>query len=425
MSIFVDAAKLIGNLVGLGHNFVGPNGPQVNFGSGEYLAANVTSMSADAVGAGLSALPLANNFSGIVNNSLKLRTFAEHFQGDPILWALNIVEVLEWTTGFGPPHEGDDLKAGSEQFAKVFEQLGSAFSDDSWQGAASEAYTKQNKDLQDLAKRMREQDAKLAAKVKDHAEWVTHARSGFAALKGLLITAVIIELIIYATVPAPAGLTAGQTFARTVAVLGVGIAGSMVAILSSMSGHCANEVNFAAVEYGEVAASAQKLAIRLLAAKARVPAAEQSTVSSFEDISAGMPKMSAPPEAPALASVASGGSSAVAGTPETTSTPGFTMPTLAQLTAMSGQAAKLSGHVTPHATLVNQAMGQIQQIAQMAQQGQEATAPAKERAPKEPASAEAALAEAAPAEGAERAPIEAAPVSPEQAHEPIPAQRTM
>ncbi len=82
---------------------------------------------------------------------------------------------------------------------------------------------------------------------------------------------------------------------------------------------------------------------------------------------------------------------------------------------MSGQAAKLSGQLSLHANLVTQAMGQIQQLASMAQQGKGVAVPAKEPAPKEAAPKEAALAGAAPAEAAERAPIEAAAVGAEEA----------
>lgn len=31
-----------------------------------------------------------------------------------------IVEGLEWTTGFGPPYEGDDFEVGSQQFTAVY-----------------------------------------------------------------------------------------------------------------------------------------------------------------------------------------------------------------------------------------------------------------------------------------------------------------
>jgi uncharacterized protein YukE len=408
MSVFAAAARLIGNLVSLGQNAL--NVADYSWVSAEYRAANLTSMSADAAAAGLSAFAVWGPSRGVS----RARAYRELAKTSPILWALTVVEALELTTGLGSPHEGDDLKSGSEQFAKICEQLGSIFPDDSWQGSASQAYAKQNKDLQDLAEKMQKLDSKLAATVKDQAEWVTHARLGFGILKDLLITAFIIEILMRGFV---ATYMAADTFAKVVAVLGIAVAVAMVSDLFARSIQNTQRVNGVAVEYGAVAADAYKLSVRLLAAKAKVPAAEQSTVSSFEDISAGLPKMSAPPQAPGLAGVASGsgqqrpllsalsgegdtrgdGSSEIAGTP---SAPGFTMPTLAQVSAMSGQAAKLSGQLSQHANVVNQAMGQIQQIAQMAQQGKEAAAPAKE----------AALAGAAPAEATERAPIEAAPV---------------
>jgi hypothetical protein len=55
---------------------------------------------------------------------------------------------------------------------------------------------------------------------------------------------------------------------------------------------------------------------------------------------------------------------------ETPATQALTTPTLAQLMHMSGEAAKLSGHAFQHMGLVNQTMGQRQQIASLGQQGQ-------------------------------------------------------
>jgi hypothetical protein len=417
MSIFVDAARLIANLGGLSQNIVGVKDPK---SSGEFRAASITGLAADVPAAGLFGFMRATKDADYQS---KARRYGDAARVSPILLALNIVEGLELTTGFGSPHEGDDLRDGAKQFSKIYEQLGSIFPDDSWQGSASQAYSKQNTDLQGLAKKMQEHDATLAAIVKDHADFLTHTHLVFGILKDALIVGFIIELIIKFSLPQPPlGATPSLTFAKVVAVLGVSIAAGMLGALLGSTTTNADKADTVAAEYGAVAADAYKLSVRLLAAKPEVPAAEQSTVSSFEDISAGMPKMSAPPQAPVSAGVASGsgaerpllsalsgdgdtrgdGSSEIA---ETLSAPGFTMPTLAQVSAMSGQAAKLSGQLSQHANVVNQAMGQIQQIAQMAQQGKEAAAPAKEAAPKE-----AALAGAAPAEAAERAPIEAAPV---------------
>ncbi|AXN43242.1 hypothetical protein NJB1907f44_42420 [Mycobacterium marinum] len=47
----------------------------------------------------------------------------------------------------------------------------------------------------------------------------------------------------------------------------------------------------------------------------------------------------------------------------------FTLPTMAQMGSLPGQAATLSGHASQYANLVNQTMGQLQGVASMAQQG--------------------------------------------------------
>jgi hypothetical protein len=421
-SIFADAARVIVNLGSVGQHFTGVGDPKF---SGENLAADLTSMSAS----GLMGLGLISRWAGraavqpywiksMIDGGARLN------EGDIILSAITVVEVLELTTGFGPPHEGDDLKTGSEQFTKVYEQLGSIFPDDSWQGSASQAYAQQNKDLQDLATKMQELDAKLADVVKDQAAWVTHMRLGLGITKDLLLAAFIVKLFIYAA-PPPAGPAAAHTFSVVVSTLGIAVAVAIISDLLARSIQNTQRVSDVALKYGEVAAGAKESSGVESTEKAKLPVAEQSTVSSFEDISVGMPKMSAPPEAPVLTGVASGGSSVVAGTPEIPSTPGFAMPTLAQLTAMSGQGAKLSGQLSQPANLVSQAMGQVQQLASVAQQGQGAATPAKAPAPKEAAPKEAALAGAAPTEAAERAPIEAAAAGAAEAPEPSPAGRVM
>jgi hypothetical protein len=53
--------------------------------------------------------------------------------------------------------------------------------------------------------------------------------------------------------------------------------------------------------------------------------------------------------------------------PETAATPVLTIPTSAQVTATSEQAAGLSGNIPQRADLLNQKMGQIQQVASMTQ----------------------------------------------------------
>ncbi|WP_025735552.1 EspA/EspE family type VII secretion system effector [Mycobacterium genavense] len=83
--------------------------------------------------------------------------------------------MLELTTGFGPPYEGDDFTAGSEQLTEICAQLKTALPDDTWQGDASEHYAEQVTALSDLAKKIADLDHQLAEITKNQAEWVTHA----------------------------------------------------------------------------------------------------------------------------------------------------------------------------------------------------------------------------------------------------------
>ena len=94
-----------------------------------------------------------------------------------------------------------------------------------------------------------------------------------------------------------------------------------------------------------------------------------------------------------------------------------TMPTLAQVSAMSGQTPKLSGQLSQHANLVNQAVGQMQRLAQMGRQGQGDAAPAEE------AALAGGVEGAGATEGAGRAPIEVAASGAQTAQRPSGARR--
>ncbi len=441
MSVLVDAARLIANLGMLGQEFVGVDSPGF---SGEYLAATASSMAGDGlaatatvgkmIGPRLYQWRLDRMTGGLMTERNEARYKAASDAGkstDLILWTLTIVEVLELTTGFGPPTEGDALKDGSQQFAALHGRLKSALPNiDSWEGSASEAYAGLDQKLQELAQTMATLDLELAAVVKDQADWVTHMRLGFGILKNLLIAAYAIEWAIKLLVPAPGNVAASQTFAITVSALGITIAVGMLTNLCTWSFLNAKKADVVASKYAEAAAGTmQKGSL----AEAEVAEAGQSTVSSFDAISSSMSGMSAVSETPTAASppTANGsgresaplgalsdegetpsgsGAPAAAGVPETPDkapppTPTAPMPTVSQLAQMSGQASKLSGQLSQHANLVNQAMGQIQQLAQMGQQGQGAAAPAEEAARAE--DVESAGADAGTA-GAERAPIDVA-----------------
>jgi hypothetical protein len=112
-------------------------------------------------------------------------------------------------------------------------------------------------------------------------------------------------------------------------------------------------------------------------------------------------------------------------------TPGFTPVSLSQIASTSGQLAQAAGSVFQNSNLVDWAVGSVQQLASMAQQGQEAAAPAENLA--EEATVEGAVPEettlagnvdaagaALGTEGAQRAPIDAGS---QGAPQPNPAER--
>jgi hypothetical protein len=442
MDVFQDAAKLIANLEKVGESYLKSPENTAEFAtSGVGYLGQVSALIGGATGSfhGLEVrLRGPEVQKGLEHYGQTAKDIeAETTQGLLILWASFLVDVLEFTTGFGAPHQGDDLTAGSEQFNKVYEQLGSAFPDDGWQGAASQGYAKQNKDLQDLAKKMQELDAKLAAIAKDHADWVTHIRLGLAILKDLLLAAFVIFWIIMATVPPPGNLTAANTFDKIVACIGAGLAIGMIGTLAGLSAKHGQDAGAVTLEYGGVAESASKLSVGLPAAEPQVPAAEQSTVSSFE----GPKAMAAAPDLATLVSTAQADAALPpqqqafmdALTEDGAAAPALKLPSLKDIGQAAGQVSQMSGQVSQ---MMNQFMGQIQQLASMAPQGK-GPEPAKaaekvaekEAAPKEgatPAAGERAPAEpvAAGAGGAERAPVDVTTGGGEPAQRPNPVERS-
>ena len=415
MSVFLDAARLITSLGSLDAQLIGLDNPNL---SGEYLAASVSSMSADTIAAGFVGYKWFRQ--------AELEGPIGHGEASIILKTLAIVDLLELQTGFGPPCEGDDLKAGSRQFITVYEQLGSAFPDDNWEGAASQAYADRNADQQDRAQTMADLDLQLADIVKNQADWVTQIRLGFGILKDLLIAAFAIELAIKTSVPPPGGVAAAQAFATVVSVAMITNAMGLLTTLLTFSIINAEKADDLTTKYTEVAAGAIPTGAL---AQTEVPAAGQSTVSSVEAICSSMSGPSAMADMPRLASestfaeqrapLSAASPSALMDdgetprddtpgeTPEETTpaTPAFTMPRLTQLMQMSAQASQPMN-------LVNQMIGQVQQLASMAQQGQGAAAPAED--PTHAEDVDGARA-AVGIDGVERGPIELATVGATQA----------
>ncbi|MEE6178173.1 EspA/EspE family type VII secretion system effector [Mycobacterium sp. 050134] len=406
MSIFADAARTLAAIAGLSGQFAGSNLSDRGYSGGyspETIAASLASGGADLgmlakqpiqslVGRGarylnsrgVIKLP-TDNFTGRLyskgaGDSLKFTSI--------ISWTYTVVEMLELTTGFGPAYEGDALKDGSKAFAELSQLLHSAVPDKTWQGSGSEAYAQLSAALQQLAIATAGLDTKLADAVKGHAELVNHMRLGFGLLKDLLFAAMVIEMLI-AFIPAPVGPTVAKAFAIAVAAAGIATATAFIATLVSNSFEAGAEAEDLMNQYNELLyQTGQKGQLTQTSAATSA----ESTVSDFQAISNSMSAGSAPSphafraaegptayrtntEDTALTVTQSKTTTGGAGTSSFT-LPTITLPTLAQVSTMSGQSARISGQLAQHVNLFNQAMGQVQQIAQMAQQNQPAPPPA-------------------------------------------------
>ncbi|OBA71723.1 hypothetical protein A5641_10450 [Mycobacterium sp. 1554424.7] len=382
---------------------------------------------------------------------------------DPILWTIVVVEALEYTLGFGPAYDGEDLKVGSEQFGTVSARLTSAFPGESWQGPASQTYADRNAGQQERAGTLADLDSELAAIIANQADINTDVRLGFGTLKGLLFAAYIVEQLLFAMTPTAS--TAGRTWALTACILGNIAAAAGMATVLTFSYINKNKADGVAGQYQQLADGGTDTSIRPKAA-----AAQASAVSSFEATSSSRSGVSDPADGAGSAGVANrgreqrGALGAVPGAGATSgdATPGdasgsaglraalsgvqgageaaavgaavvaptVRMPTLAEVSAWSGRAATLSGHASQHLNLVNQTMGSVQQITSMSQQTQPASAPAAEETPTEEDPAEAATEKTAGegdgatagtgSETAQRAPVEAAALDIHQTPQPDP-----
>ncbi|CQD17189.1 putative alanine and glycine rich protein [Mycobacterium lentiflavum] len=281
MNVFVDAARLIANLGGIGAQFNGAG--SASYG-GEYIASSVTSMSADALSGGLVGYKMVQQYR--LSQNMSPEELAEMNKGmkdstSLILKTLTVVDLVELMTGFGPPCDGADFAAGSQQLIEISDQLRSALPDDDWQGDASQAYAQQVTTLRTLAQEMAELDRQLADITKNQAEWVTHMRLAFGILKDLLMAAFAIELALKISVPQPAGLALAQTFATTVAVLGIGAASSFVLTLFRYSQDNADKANEMISKYQKLA----PVSTGATPAESHVAAAPRSITPDFAEVS--------------------------------------------------------------------------------------------------------------------------------------------
>ncbi|MEE6176886.1 EspA/EspE family type VII secretion system effector [Mycobacterium sp. 050134] len=309
---------------------------------------------------------------------------------DLISWTYVAVEFLNLTTGFIPPYEGAGLNTGSKTFAELSQLLRSAVPGETWDGSGSDAYAQLSATLQQLAVTAAELDAKFADAVEDQAKWITHYRLGFGLLKDLLVAAMVIEWLLTYLEPGPAGQLKAKAFAVAVAVAGIATATGFIATLVACSFDARAKAEDLTNQYRDLLPQIDQKG-RL--AQPSVANAAESAVSDFEGISNSMSGSAGSAPSPRAFRAAQGPAAyrtntddtAAQTTPSTTTAaagiasfalPTVTMPTLAQVTTMSGQSARISGQLAQHVNLFNQAMGQVQQIAQMAQQNQPAPPPA-------------------------------------------------
>ena len=385
-------------------------------------------------------------------------------KGPTATWIVDVcmigVTIIDLMNGLLVPIAGAEITSGKGQFALVGEKLLGATPDErDWSGEAATGYTNQNKALQDLITKIQDIDTRMAETIKAQAEQVNQAHKICALTNLGLVIAQGIGLALYLFPPAPLGPALSFKFqilaaaAATIAVLtGEGI------LIGQSQSH-ANAFNGLKGEYDGVKSEAE--AIKGGFAKIEVKGAEEtaSAATNFKAISDGLSEYTAPPSVVKLVDEAGNESerelvsALIEDTPAASTTPtptpdgatpapevpAFTPPTLAQVTAASSQATKLSGQASQHMNLFNQAMGSVQQLASMGQQGGQGAAPPAEEAAGEAVDAEK---DAAPEEaalesdaqgagaaagggGAERAPVDVAAAFADKREDQTPGERVL
>ncbi|OMC15308.1 MULTISPECIES: EspA/EspE family type VII secretion system effector [unclassified Mycobacterium] len=319
--------------------------------------------------------------------------------GTPIIdYTIYAITALELLAGFGTPDKGDTFTIGKGKFDLIHERLGSAFPDDRWLGDGAEAYAAQNTDQRNRAATMAGIDAMMADILKLEASQVIDLRRNMKITRDGLTACIAIALALKAIQPPDAGESLSIMFQLVVSLAAlaavVGFLGRMVED-SRTNADCVRE---AAASYREVQAAAVPKSASFNLAAIAEPG--EARVGNFETLSGGVSGTSAKGASDAASGSAVPRADVEAGKTESPgdgepvaaqgpSTPAPTMPTVAQLMAMSGQAAKPSGRTSR------------QQVASAGERSTPATAPTDESPP------------AADVEGAavgaqaERAPIEA------------------
>jgi hypothetical protein len=425
-------------------------------GTGSAMSGDTVAAIANFGAAAGKAMWYARNYIPKLAAKLKAHTTAGKWHATFIVDLCMIaVMIVDFFNGFNSPIKGESFDTGRFAFKNVQLNLQLANPDSGkWSGEDADKYKVVNDALKQLAIDMQNLDEKMKGQVNDQGGNVDFAHRNIALVSMGLVIAQGIALALF-FIPAVGWKIsyAWQAVVVAATMIGVTISETMVGVKQNFNGV---KVDGLAEEYRAVTAAAAKLMVKP-AGKVKVDAAEQTSVALAMSLPESMlagpsdtrsvaswAEEAAPPEQRALLSALAGdgattGAAATTGAGATLGngepgetpdekpdqTPAFVPPTLAQLSAASGQLAKMSGHASQHMNLVNQTTGQVQQMAQMFQQGQGAAAPAEGAAAEEaalagPAPAEAALAgdvegagAGVGAEAAERAPVEVAAVGAE------------
>jgi hypothetical protein len=336
--------------------------------------------------------------------------------------ALLAIEGMSVLNGFGQVEEGARFEAARAYFGTADTALKFATPDDHWQGSGSEAYAAANDKQRAHVQALLELDKQLQDILENEAGLVEGMRNFLGIWKGVITAAVFIAIALAAV--AVAGPDASFAFQVVVAFAAIGACVIKEIMTVMESAKYARNVNELTAKYSGLAKAAKLPPDWSI--QVAVPAAAQTTVSDFEAISSSMSDSLAMPDTAGLAGATSGsrdqraalgartgeGETPAGGTPgetpdaTTPATPPFTMPAVAQPTALSGQAAKLS---------------EVWQVASKRRQDQGSAARA-DKAAAEAAPAGGVEGAASGTEAAERAPLEVTVGAPAQ--EPSPLQRS-
>ena len=348
---------------------------------------------------------------------------------------ISLIDLLELLCGFESPDEGDAFTIGSLRFTLTYERLASAFPDNRWQGAASEAYAVLNADQRDRANALAEVDTTMADIVQGQAGQVEDTRRHLALTKDSLTGATFVALALLLIPPPGNGKAISQGFQVAVSVFAMFVVLTRLSQMAWDAVDTADRVKEAIEKYNGVAAAAVPTGTPFT--DAAVAAASGSRVSSFADISNSLSRMQ---DVSRLADAAGERASSRTGdgdspgegspgepsTPETPAVPPVRMPTLSRGTLPPGEAADLAVH-SRHVKRSGRVGSPARQVTPQDEGGRH-RAPEPREAPAGYASlagnVQGAQLGAASGRGhAERAPVDVPPVGTEEALRATPAER--